>query len=280
MTLTKLVSLNRNLSASASLACKLNNLLRESPFSQEIVAVVQHDPALTARLLRVCNTVAFQGTGNIGSLDEAIRRLGHQRLLAIVWQLCLGPAMRASLPVYNMKAETFWRHSLVTAIAAEELWALTSNLKEDKSTAFTAGLLHDIGKIVVDAALLATPSLLKDYCCRESLSPRQAEKQLCGYDHAVIGGELLKNWNLPATLVGATTFHHDPIVDFESNLSCLIHLADLCSHNLGESPGSYASRIPLVSEAFYRLSIPLSAMEDLTMKVQLRSAHVEAFMAI
>ena len=91
----------------------------------------------------------------------------------MVWQLCLGKTMRASLPVYAMKAETFWRHSLVTAIAAEELWTLTTKIKEDKATAFTAGLLHDVGKILVDSVLLAKPSILSDYCHRERLSPRQ-----------------------------------------------------------------------------------------------------------
>ena len=280
MTLTDLISLNRNLSASASIACRLNNLFRESPFSEEIVTAVQHDPGLTARVLRVCNTVAFQGGRNVGSLEDAIRRLGHERLLAIVWQLCLGPAMRASLPVYAMRAETFWRHSLVTAIAAEELWSLTTKIKEDKAIAFTAGLLHDIGKILVDSALLAKPSILSDYCQRERLSPRQAEEQLCGYDHAIIGGELLQSWNLPASLVTAVAFHHEPMTDLESELSCLIHLADVCSHNLGESYGGHAAYIPVNSEAFYRLGLHSSAIEKAMIKVQIRAAHVEAAMAI
>ena len=280
MTLSELLNFNRNLSASASIACKLNDLIRVSPFLEEIVATVKNDPALTARLLRVCNTVAFQGIGTIGSVEEAVRRLGHDRLLAMVWQLCLGKMMRASLPVYAMKAETFWRHSLVTAIAAEELWTLTTKIKEDQATAFTAGLLHDVGKILVDSVLLAKPSILSDYCQRERLSPRQAEKQLCGYDHAIIGGELLKSWNLPASLIAAVTFHHEPMLDFESELSCLIHLADVCSHNLGESYGGCAAHIPVASEAFYRLNIPPSAVEQAMIKVQIRAGHVEASMAI
>ena len=280
MTLADLLNLDRNLSASASIACKLNNLIRASPFLEEIVATVKHDPALTARLLRVCNTVAFQGLRTISSVEEAVHRLGHDRLLAMVWQLCLGRTMRTTLPVYAMKAETFWRHSLVTAIAAEELLALTTKIKEDKATAFTAGLLHDVGKILVDAALLAKPGILSDYCQRERLSPRQAEKQLCGYDHAVIGGELLKSWNLPASLVAAVTYHHEPVMDFESDLSSLIHLADLCSHSLGESPGGCAAQIPVATEAFNRLGFQLVALDEAMLKIQMRAAHVEASLAV
>ena len=102
------------------------------------------------------------------------------------------------------------------------------------------------------------------------LSLREAEKQFCGYDHAMIGGELLKSWNLPRSVVAAVMFHHEPAIDTESNLSCLIHLADICCHNLGESYGGYAAQIPVDLEAFNRLEIAPIAIEEAMVKVQSR----------
>lgn len=172
--------------------------------------IISGDPALTMKILKIANSAFYGLSHQIGTVSQAIMILGFQG----VRNLALGASL---LGVWNSKnssapisAEDFWRHSLATATAAK-LLATHLNFKSPDEI-FTAGLLHDIGKVVF---LVYFPEqyasiLQKVSDGNESLT--SLEKKVFGVDHAEAGHHLCKHWKIPPLLTQSTANHHTPIV--------------------------------------------------------------------
>lgn len=135
-------------------AVKLLNLL-DSPDvdNNEIVETLRLDPVITAHVLRICNSVYCGAQNRIDSVEEAILRLGQQELLRLVMALNFGGILSKPVAGYAMAAQDLWRHSLVTALAAQEVAKECKSIPVSVPLAFTVGLLHDLGKHLMDHAL-------------------------------------------------------------------------------------------------------------------------------
>jgi putative nucleotidyltransferase with HDIG domain len=200
----------------------------------EYEAVVQVDVALTANLLRMANSAYFGFSRKIGSVREAITLLGTRRLFELSAMAAVEAVVPAKLPGYGIDASAYWSHSVATAVLSERL------AKERKlaipTLTFTAGLLHDIGKLVISSFLALHSEELRLELFGESASLLQCERDLLGGDHAQIGAELAAVWNLPEDVVKVIAFHHDPGNDKEIGggvIVDLVHTADCMSHSLG-----------------------------------------------
>jgi HD-like signal output (HDOD) protein len=281
MTIEDLLKESGNLSSAPQIACKLNRLLKNSSSLDEIVEVAQYDPGLTARILQICNTPAYRGNSQISSLKEAFRRLGNQQISRIIWQVSVSKQMSASLPAYRLGAGAIWRHSVATALAAEEIWKL-SRFEEDISTAFTAGLLHDVGKVLIDRALSPNTDLFRDYVEKNEIVNHEAESTLLGFNHAQLGGHLMLKWGQAESLVAAVTFHHKPLDAENKRFATLIKMANSCAHHYGrilqkQTEAAY----PEVKEDFLDvLQIKASDLGKAIKSMQARNAEVEVMMAI
>lgn len=197
-------------------------------------------------------------------MDQAVFVLGHQAILRWVLKLTLEEAMLVPLPAYAVEANELWEHSLTTAIAAEIVFAQGPVLKLNPASAFTIGLLHDIGKLVLGQAL--TPKMQADIrnCVHlDHLARAEAEKQILGTDHAEVGAQLLRRWRLPDYIVEAVANHHAPILGPQPGISVLAHLADCLAHLVGSAPGweAYAVRVyGAVMDMFHLTQNKLEAM--------------------
>ena len=230
-TIEELLSKSEALSSAPQIACKINGLLRGPCYLDQLVEVVQYDPNISARILHACAAVSFGERSTVSSLSEAFARLGRAHIGRIVWQVTLSQRMAASLPIYGMDAGELWRHSMTSAIAGEEIWKI-SKLNEDIDCAFTACLLHDIGKILIDVSLYPDATVFREFVENQMLVTHEAENTLLGYDHAQVGGRLLAGWNQTKEMISAVLFHHNPLEAPEKRLPTLIFLADLCAHHL------------------------------------------------
>ncbi|MBI4026138.1 MAG: HDOD domain-containing protein [Verrucomicrobia bacterium] len=258
-------------------ACKLMDLLKHPSRDNvdEVAQTIQYDPSLTARLLRCANSVYMGGRDPVGSVEQAVLRLGYWEIMRLVLTLSVGNSLGRELQAYGVNSVELWYHSINVAVASQKLAEFSKTPTEEPSVAFTAGLLHDIGKVVLDRCL--PQHLIRDRVRRGGLSLTEAEAAVMGVNHAEIGGRLLARWKLPDPIVQAVAHHHQPQ---RGVLSAVVHLADCCVHVLGASYGwaSFATRSQAgISET---LGLTQNDVERTIIHVQGESHRIKEFMSI
>jgi HD-like signal output (HDOD) protein len=193
----------------------------------ELQYVVAQDPALTARLLQLANSPVFGMPREITTISRAITVLG----LRTVRDLAFGVAAVHSfdrIPAELVTMEDFWTRSMLSALAAREL-AGRSPRRSAAETAFVAGLLHDIGLLVLfqsrpDASREALLMLADD---PGELTLQRCEHAVLGFDHGAVGGALARRWRLPPTLQECIEFADDPARAVRHPLEvAIVHIAD------------------------------------------------------
>ncbi len=204
----------------------------------EIAEVIGKDISLTARLLRLVNSVFSGLSVTITSIEEAIFFLGLRQIrqLAMTTKVIdeMDSFVREDLDVNSL---TIWRHSIATAILTREILTVTHGVKED-DTYYIAGLLHDIGKLVM---MHAYPEFLRQSLEFEETDPvafLERERSSFSFTHADLGAVYLEQNGLSPDIVQAVLFHHEPKRNFhEPNLAAGIEVADLLARFAGCSAG-------------------------------------------
>ena len=188
----------------------------ERTSATDIAEVIELDPALTARVLQPSNSALYGGVRRISTARDAIVRLGFEKVRGIVLAASLVQNFR-----YRARGEDdldptlFWAHSLVVALAAEAVARVTDAASPDQ--AFTAGIIHDIGRLALRVAFPAEVGRAVARARSGNISLAEAERDLTGYDHGEIGSALAERWLLPKELVLAIARHHDPTARTETD---------------------------------------------------------------
>ncbi|MFZ6680598.1 HDOD domain-containing protein [Undibacterium sp. Tian12W] len=207
----------------------LNNIDDEELNMHELAQKVSHDMALTAKTLRYANSPYYSTMVKVTTVQQAISLLG----LSTVRQIVITAALTGCFPENNCRGfshKDFWRHSNAVAIAAR---ILARRLKLNADVAFTAGLLHDIGALVL--ATCYTGAYENVLAQRQELQTTQyeTEKQLLGIDHALVGETLAVQWNFSEVMIKAISGHHHPEKPGLGFLATIVHVADGIAHALG-----------------------------------------------
>ncbi|MFN8049916.1 MAG: HDOD domain-containing protein [Acidimicrobiales bacterium] len=203
----------------------------------EIVDVVDHDMMLTAAILRRANSASSSPADRIDSVRESIVRIGAVQALATAMHSVVGGTMQRDLRRYDLSAETMWSHSCAASIAATHV-RLRSAVPLPTSTG-TTGLLHDIGKVVLDSL---APDDQAPAIVEHGAEACALEEQRYGLDHAAMGGLVAEAWNLPPAIVEGIAGHHELVDD---PLPSAICLADTVAHMVWNEPVSF----PLIAAA-------------------------------
>ena len=207
---------------------RINRLVDDPDSSlSDIAKVVSQDPAFTVRLLRVANSPFYGFPSTIDSVDKAASVIGTSQIRNLALSMSVASSF-AGLPNDLVSMDNFWRHSLYCALIAR---ALARELRGcDPSVVFTAGLLHDIGELILFNRLPeeAKNSLLLVLDQADDLPIYQAEQQIIGFDHAMVGGRLASHWGLPPLLVECIACHHaiDRAARYPRE-TALVHLANI-----------------------------------------------------
>jgi putative nucleotidyltransferase with HDIG domain len=230
----------------------------------QIVELIALDPALTAKVLQRCNNAASGLSRPISDLDQAVALEGFNAIYRLVAAVVGESILSSGLPGYGIGAGQLWEHSVTTAVAAR---VVARQLGGVENLAFTAALLHDIGKLVLGAFLEGpSQSVLKE----TGLSGRsfiEAEKALLGVNHAEIGGRVLARWNFPANLVGAVWHHHNPAeAGPHGQLAACVHLGDIIAHCLGQAHGYESFALHPRADALQILGISPNEIDTLVIE--------------
>lgn len=206
--------------------------------SNQVVDLISSDPSLTAAVLRLCNSALFGSTNAVSDLFEAVIRIGFSNVCELVVAIVGGRTLRSAQKGYGMDEGGLWRHSVATALAAK---AMARDAGDNEGIAFTAGILHDIGKIILNSALEKCYTRLIHELEINQASLIESESQILGVQHAEIGGRVLARWNFPDDLIAAVWNHHDPLKALgHERLASFVYLGNLVAHFMGFGYGHHA----------------------------------------
>lgn len=205
--------------------------------TREMVELIKHDPALTVKVLRLCNSSYYGLPRKINSIQEALVYIGTDTLVNFVLAGCLSSYYQQAQEGYGLEKGELWRHSVGCAIASQRL---ASHENEDASgQAFTAGLLHDIGKIVLNTYVSEEIDPILRLVEGEQLSFSEAERRILGFSHNEAGEKLAQHWNLPEPLIEAIAFHQEPSRAKTSiKLVSQVHLGNILCLSFGIGVGT------------------------------------------
>lgn len=227
----RIVSKVLKVAALPAVAIKFNEAIKDPLTSnQDLEYIVSEDSALASKVLMIANSALFNFPSKIDTISKAVTIIGHQQLSQIILS-CSIVAVFKDIPQKVIDMDLFWRHSIAVATASRILAGFRHEANIEKY--FTAGLLHDIGKLIIfaEAPKYALEIIEKSSGTNELM--HVVEKSVLGFDHAKLGGMLLKKWKLPADLVSAVNYHHIPSVDSGDNITTsIIHVADIIVHSL------------------------------------------------
>ncbi len=207
--LQALLAGDSELSSLPEIYIRVSELLEsERATAKEIGEVVETDPALSSRILKLVNSAFYGFPSTVASISQAITILGRDRLK----QLLIGTVLsgvfgKIDNPLFHM--EEFWRHSVKTALLGRYLCQM-SDAGEIADVVFTAGLLHDIGRLILAQKLPEYTADINRAVEDEGREITEAERSVLGFDHCDTGTAFIRKWGLPETLAQVAQFHHRP----------------------------------------------------------------------
>ncbi len=267
-----------NLPTLPSVVARVNELV-ENPSSSaaDINQAIRQDLALSARILKLVNSSFYGFPRRISSIAHAVVILGFNTVRNVVLSaFVLDSFASRDLPFGH---KTFWIHSLGVGVTASIL-ASRRGISEGED-AFIAGLLHDVGKVVLHQYARADFAEVLKVAGEKDCLMYEAEQEVLGTTHAEVGAMLLEAWHLPERLVKAVGLHHAPAdADEHRDLVAAVHLADILTRSLLVGNGG-DSRIPVASpDAWSRAGVSLDGVEDLFHEIAREIRKVDAFVAM
>jgi putative nucleotidyltransferase with HDIG domain len=184
----------------------LDEFRRPDPDIAEVAQLISRDPALSAEVLKRCNSAAITGEQPVADMFEAISRLGFYEVYCMVGMISGSRVMALQSATSVVLVERLSRHSTITALAAA---IIAKRVDEPMVAAFTAGLLHDIGKIIFASAEGTKYLKLLENAGARNETDSHAERSVFGFNHSEIGARLLNRWTLPQDVVNAVFFHNN-----------------------------------------------------------------------
>jgi len=243
-------------------ATKVMQLSEDPEVSPRAIAeTVERDPAIATRMLKLVNSPYFGVRGTITSIQQALVFLGVSNLRNLVLSSSVMDLFSQDGEVGSFDRRGLWVHSIATALAAR---ALSHRMRVgDPEIAFTAGLIHDVGKVVIDKHFHADFARIVELMDAHHAAMIDAETAVFGLDHAEVGHYLTQRWALPEVLQEAVGFHHTPRgATQHANIAALIGYADHVVRQLklgnggGETPqldGEFEAVLPLPDGALDKL---------------------------
>jgi putative nucleotidyltransferase with HDIG domain len=190
----------------------------------QLTGIIETDQAVAAKVLKMANSVFYGVSGKISSIHQASVLLGYQALGEIVTMAGSADILSTSMPGYGYDSQELWKHSLSVAFSAKMIAEIKN--KDSIHEAHTAGLIHDVGKIILDGYILENMDQISVYMVQEEKSFLEAERHIFGFDHAEIASEVCRTWKIPEKISLAIGCHHQPSISNGDELSYLLHVAD------------------------------------------------------
>jgi putative nucleotidyltransferase with HDIG domain len=244
----------------------------------QIVETIRYDQVLTTEVLRLCNSAYFGLSRKIESLDDAVRLLGTVKVLQLVIAAHTKAMLSRPQSGYGLPAGALWLHSIGVALGTQQL-ARPMKLTH-LGLLFTAGLLHDVGKVVLNEFVAKEYAEIAQCVAQRHCSFAEAEQEVLGFTHPEVGARLAEKWSLPQTIVRCIRYHHtpeacpepDPLVD-------AVHLSDSVCILLGVGAGDDGLSYRVSQNVLDRYALSQSELEIVGADVIAEVKSVQAMLS-
>lgn len=250
---------------------------------RDVAAIMMEDAAMSAKVLRLSNSAFYGARSEITGIRQAVLVLGLEAIKSLVLSSSVFDMFKSHKldPEFQ---EAYWRHSLATAIAARivtQYHRIARGL--DAEVAFSAGLLHDIGKLITCCFLPDEHKLIVEHRKEHPVSDYHAEMMAVGHAHTQIGSMLTNNWKLPVAIQRAIEFHHFPTEDKEDSraYSIIIHVANyLAKRTFGTKLVQYEGWSEPMPEIYSELELTDEVIDAFCSKLREEYSASSTFMQL
>lgn len=230
--------------------------------ARSVANYIAQDQALTARVLRLSNSAYYGFQRQITSINESVVILGMRAVHNLAVVAATYPWMSRQLRGYGLEPKAMWTHSFAVAAGAELIARTTKRAPEP--TVFSAGLLHNIGKVALSVWLESKIEGIVSLALRTNSTFDEVERKVLGYDHAEVGAYLGEQWNLPAELVVAIRYHHNPnAAEPPSPVADCVHIGDFMTMSMGFGLGADGLRYDFCEDTLTRLGLRAEDIDEL-----------------
>ena len=203
--------------------------------ADQLAEVIETDPSITMKLLKLSNSAFFGFSREIKSIRDAVSLLGNETVKNAVLSISVFEATKDQKESAGLDKKAFWRHSTAVGSAAR---FIAKKMKIQRDEVFTAGILHDIGKVILDGLFHDFYEPVLKAVEEKQISIFEAETAGLQLNHAGLGKELAESWKIPPALIESIAHHHAPkSSDLDPELANLVHIGDACARNLGIGSG-------------------------------------------
>jgi putative nucleotidyltransferase with HDIG domain/predicted Zn finger-like uncharacterized protein len=192
--------------------------------TRKVCGLIEADAAIATKVLRSANSAYYGQSGRVATTTGALNLIGLKGLLEVVATAGAQRLLVGRLPGYGYEAEELWKHSLAVACGAK-LLALSKD-PGISETAYLAGLIHDVGRIILDRLVLEMKAEITEFMEREQKTFLDAETRFFGLNHARVAAEVCRKWKFPPVMALAIGWHHEPSKSNGDLLSHILHMAD------------------------------------------------------
>jgi len=217
----------------------LDEVRKPSPSSDRLVEIINQDLGLCSKILQLVNSAFFGLPRKIDSIAEALFQLGLENVRALVLSIQVF-SLFDQTKVRMFSPDALWEHSFQVGVLARNIASFEKRPTEEIETAFTAGLLHDVGKLVLVTGMPRAWQEALDLATAGCLPLWQAERSRLSASHAEVGAALFALWGISDAIVEAVAFHHEPGLSGVGTFATLtaVHAANLINHGGRSAPAS------------------------------------------
>ena len=245
---------------------KIQHLISdENSDTTKLAGIIESDQAIAAKVLKMANSAFYGMSGRISTIRQASLLLGYQTLGEIVTMAGAADNLSGAMPGYGYDSQELWKHSLSVAFTAKMIAEMKN--KNVVHEAHTAGLIHDVGKIILDRYIAKNKDKFSAYMTREEKTFLDAERHFFGFDHAEIASEVCQTWKIPENVTLAIGCHHQPSISNGDELSYILHVADYIATMGGIGYDDDDSLSELENGAMDFIQLRQEDISDLTLKV-------------
>lgn len=222
----KIISNTASLPAMPEVMLKVQQLINHPGTGPaQLAKIIETDPAMVTGILKVANSAYYGFRGKVATIQHASALFGTRRLAELITTISAGGVLGKAMDGYGLAAGDLWRHSIAVACTAGEIAVELGSDTPD--SAYMAGLLHDMGKIILDPFVRERKVLFDHYhATHPEKTIQETEHDILGFDHAMIASLLCEKWSLPRSIGFGIKNHHQPSSAGEHQLSHIVYMAD------------------------------------------------------